>query len=94
MIKYDYKLKLKSWQDLVRDCEYIDEEGLVFKTGYIVTKESFACALRDDFYLYAIDTGFMGVLAYFNKYGKQAPYINELAKQPIWDYIVMERENK
>ena len=91
-MKYDYILKLKSWQDLVRDCEYINEEGLVFKTGYIITQNSFCSALRENYYLYAIDTGFMEALAYFNKDGNQAPYINNLAKQPIWNYILLKNK--
>ena len=93
MIEYDYKLQLKSWQDLIKECEYVSEEGMVFKTGYIIDKNSFSSALRDDFYLYAIDTGFMSALAYFTKDGNQDPCIDGLAKQPIWDYIPL-RENK
>ena len=93
MVEYDYKLQLKSWQDLIKDSKYVSEEGIVFSTGYIVDKNSFVSALREDFYLYALDSGFMGALAYFNKDGNQAPYINDLAKQPIWDYILL-KENK
>lgn len=91
-MNYDYILQLKSWQDLIKDCEYVNSEGMVFNTGYIVTKESFTSALRDDFYLYAIDTGFMGALAYFKKDGTQAPYIHNLAKQPIWDLILIKED--
>lgn len=84
---YHYKLQLKSWQDLIKDAEYVDINGIHFKNGYIITKYSFAEALRVNYFLYAIDTGFMGALAYFKKDGTQPSYINDLAKQPIWDYI-------
>lgn len=90
---YNYKLQIKSWQDLIRDAEYVDINGIHFKNGYTITKSIFAETLRTDYFLYAIDIGFMGALAYFKKDGSQAPYINDLAKQPIWDYIPI-KENK
>jgi len=90
---YHYKLQLKSWQDLIKEAKYIDINGIHFPSGYCITKESFSEALKVNYFIYAMDTGFMGALTYFKKDGTQPPYIDGLAKQPIWDYIPI-KENK
>jgi hypothetical protein len=65
---YDYELRLKPWRELTLLCDFISPRGLHFGKR-IVTPHHFKWLSSHP--LYAMYTGFMGFLVYFNTEGKQ-----------------------
>lgn len=68
MKTFDYELKLKPWQELVRLANFVDNEGLHYNNFIIDNKTYFVLAYN---IVYGFDIGFMGLIAYYNSKGKQ-----------------------
>ena len=68
MKTFDYELKLKPWQELVRLANFVDNKGLHYNNFIIDNKTYFTLANN---IVYGYDIFCMGIIVYYNSKGKQ-----------------------
>jgi len=65
---YDYELRLKPWRELTLLADFIDADGIHYNNA-VLSSAQYHHIVKHPYY--ALDTGFMGVLVYFDSEGQQ-----------------------